>query len=469
MKRILIVEDEPVQQQILAALVGKKLGYEVAVAGQGKAALAMLAQAVEDEFSLVLLDVMMPEMDGFAVLRVIREKYPALPVLMLTAKSEAALAVKAIKEGAVDYIVKPPDANHLAVAIQNALRLQAMAAEIAKLRRDKEGTLQFSDLVGYQAGLAKAVAQGRRAAITEAPVLLMGETGVGKELFARAIHGEGTRAGGPFIAVNCGAIPENLVESTLFGHEKGAFTGAISKSLGKFREAEGGTLFLDEVSELPVAAQVKLLRVLQQKEVEPVGAGRALRVDVRIISATNRDLRAEVKAGRFREDLYFRLHVLPLAVPPLRERGEDIVTLAGHFLEHAAAVEMLPPKQLAADALDYLRHASWPGNVRELENLMRRVLVLCEESVIHRRYLQAVHEGAGEVILTVPAAVPAPGNPVIELWENNRFKSMARIEAEAMQRALAQYDGNITHAAAALGIAKSTFYRKVKEQQRGEA
>lgn len=473
MHRILIAEDEPVQQRMLASLLERKFGYEVTVAGNGQEAIVAINHAsAQHPFSAALLDINMPVMDGFAALKTLRRSHPNLPVIMLTAQTDTGTAVKAIKEGAIDFIVKPPEPEHLGITLANVLRMQAMANELSKTKRVQEGALLFSDLIGHQSGLARIVAQGHRAALTEAPVLIHGETGVGKELFARALHGESGRMGGAFVAINCGAIPENLVESTLFGHEKGAFTGAVSKALGKFREAEGGTLFLDEVAELPLSAQVKLLRVLQQSEVEPVGAGKPVKVDVRVISATHRDLRSEVRAGRFREDLYFRLNVLPVTLPALRERREDIPQLARYFLERAVAVDRLPAKTLTAQALAYLQKQSWAGNVRELENLMRRVLVLCEPEQIDAPALAAIYES--DDIPATPSVSSPPLHDASAEWltldlqtQQDQFKSLQGMEYEIIERVLNHYAGNITRAADALGLAKSTFYRKLAEIKKG--
>ena len=287
-------------------------------------------------------------------------------------------------------------------------------------------------------------------------MLITGESGVGKELFARAIHGSSKRSGQAFIAVNCGAIPENLVESTLFGHEKGSFTGAINKNIGKFREAEGGTIFLDEVGELPLETQVKLLRVLQQKEVEPVGAANSIPINVRIISATNRDLEEEVKSGTFREDLYFRLNVLQLELCALRERREDIPALAAHFIERFCAREGLPFKDLSTAALVLLKQNDWPGNVRQLENTIHRAMVVVEGNIID----------ADDFKTLPPSITPQNHFPVspasVFMSETGTLKPLERIEQDAIHFALAHFDGNITKAAEALGMAKSTFYKKIK-------
>jgi DNA-binding NtrC family response regulator len=296
-------------------------------------------------------------------------------------------------------------------------------------------------------------------------VLISGETGVGKELFARAIHGESRRSGGPFVALNCGAIPENLVESVLFGHEKGAFTGAIAKSLGKFREADGGTLFLDEIGELPPEAQVKLLRVLQQREVDPVGATLPVRVNVRVLSATHRDLRGDITAGRFREDLFFRLNVLPIRLPSLRERQEDIMALAQFFIGQLAAREGLPAKRLSVEALEYLQQQRWPGNVRELENLMHRALVLSDLPEISRSVLKSLHDPVSteEPSRAAPVFTTEHQASLLSLLNSKGdFRSMAELEQEIIQAALKHKNGNVSRAAQSLSISKATFYRKIK-------
>lgn len=452
---LLIAEDDPLQRRILCRMLDKHLGYHVIECAHGRELLTKLHESHIDAVDAILLDIHMPVMDGFETLRLLRRERPDIPVLMLTGTDDTAVAVKAIKEGAHDFIVKPPDVERLGVVLANAVRLSALTREVARLKRDKEGTLTFRDLIGHTGGLAETVALGRKAAASDVPVLVLGETGVGKELFARAIHGESRRMGSPFIAINCGAIPENLVESTLFGHEKGSFTGATARTIGKFREADGGTIFLDEIAELPLDAQVKLLRVLQQREVEPVGAARPVPVNVRILSATHRDLKAEVAAGRFREDLYFRLNVLPIPMPPLRARGDDILALAQHFITRFAAAEAMPVKPLSAEALSHLRRYPWPGNVRELENVVHRALVLSDAEQIDAGQLAWMHE---------PLAPASSEMAALSLHHpDGRFKTMEDIEAEAIASALVHYEQNISRAAEALGIAKSTFYRKLKE------
>lgn len=461
---LLAAEDDEMQRNVLALALGKRLGYQATIVNNGQEAINAVINSDVETYSAVLLDICMPVMDGFEALKHIRHYRPDLPVIMLTANSDTNTAVKAIKNGAYDFLPKPLDLEHLALVLKNAIHTHTLTQEVSRLRRDKEGAFRFHDLIGYDDGLAPAVNYGRKAALSDVPVLISGETGVGKEQFARAIHGESRRLGAPFIAVNCGAIPENLVESILFGHEKGAFTGAVARTVGKFREAEGGTLLLDEVGELPLEAQVKLLRAVQQQEVEPVGAAQPVKVNVRIISATHRDLKQDVRAGRFREDLYFRLNVLPIALLPLRERQNDILPLAEYFLQCLAAAEMHIPKTLAPDACTYLMHYPWPGNVRELENLMHRAFVLCDGETIRQEQLQELHAMDGELHDYGTLESSPSTAPFITLRQpDGSYKTIHDIEAEAMETVLHLHGGNITRAAEALKMAKSTFYRKMQE------
>ena len=458
---LLIAEDEPVQRHILASGMSKKFGYRIITAENGKEVLATLQKSNVGEIDAVILDISMPHMDGFETLKHIRKFRPDLPVLMLTAQDGTDTAVKAIKLGAIDFMVKPPDITHLDISLKNAIKMARLSREIARLKRDQIGALAFDDLIGSAQGLKDVVAYGRKAAASDIPVLIMGDTGVGKELFARALHGESRRVGAPFVAINCGAIPHNLVESILFGHEKGAFTGASNKTLGKFRDAEGGTIFLDEIGELPLDAQVKLLRVLQQKEVEPVGGGKTVKVNVRVLSATNRDLKSEVKHGKFREDLYFRISVLPITIPLLRNRREDIIPLANHFLQKHSAADGVQLKELSVDAKEYLLGCSWPGNIRELEGLMHRAIVLCDSELIDGKQLADIHDPAQSTTNNQASSTSPPH--VSLLNESGRFKTMGEIEAEAIAQSLAHHNNNISAAASALNIAKSTFYRKIKD------
>src|ERR1700760_1513238 len=375
-ERVLIVDDDPVARRLVENMVSRA-GYEPVIAEGGDLALALLTGG-KARIDCVILDLVMPDLDGLGVLARMREAGIEAPVIVQTAHGGIDNVVSAMRAGAVDFVVKPAGAERLQVSLRNALATRALEGELNRIKRSRSGTLTFKDIVTHSTRMLCVLRTAEKAAASSIAVLIEGESGVGKELIARAIHGSGERRAKPFVAVNCGAIPENLVESVLFGHEKGAFTGAAERHAGKFLEATGGTLFLDEIGELPLAAQVKLLRALQEGEVDPVGAKKPVKVDVRIISATNRDLVADVKSGRFREDLFYRLHVFPITVPPLRDRPEDVPDLVRHFLVRFNAEEGKRIRVVAADAMALLARCSWPGNVRQLENAIFRAVVLAE-------------------------------------------------------------------------------------------
>src|SRR5688500_5106592 len=376
-ERILVVDDDPVQRRLLQSMLARN-GYDVVIAESGDAAAAMLTGADAGDIDAVVLDLVMPDLDGLGVLARLRDAGLTVPVIVQTAHGGIDNDVSAMRAGATDLAVKPVGADGLELRLRDALATKALESEIQRIKRSHSATLTFKDIITRSQRMHAVLRQAEKAAGSAIPVLIEGRSGVGKELIARAIHGSGERRARPFVAVNCGAIPDNLVESILFGHEKGAFTGATDKHTGKFVEAHGGTLFLDEVGELPPPAQVKLLRAIQEGEVEPVGARKPQKVDVRLISATNRDLIADVKDGRFREDLFYRLHVFPITVPALAERPEDIPELARHFLARFAAEEGKRIRRLDGDALALLSSYRWPGNVRQLENAVFRAVVLAD-------------------------------------------------------------------------------------------
>ena len=407
---ILIVDDDPVQRRLLENMA-QKFGYTAMTAESGEQAIRILTET--PRVDCMVLDLVMPDLDGLAVLARMREAGSAVPVIVQTAHGGIDNVISAMRAGAIDFVVKPASAERLQVSIRNALSTSALAGELQRMKRSQSGTLTFKDLVTRSAAMRPALKNAEKAASSSIPVLIEGESGVGKEIIARAIHGSGERRAKPFVAVNCGAIPDNLVESILFGHEKGAFTGATEQHAGKFVEASGGTLFLDEVGELPPAAQVKLLRAVQEGEVEAVGGRKPVKVDVRLISATNRDLIADVKAGRFREDLFYRLHVFPISVPPLRDRPEDIADLARHFLARFGAEEGKAIRAITSEALSLLSTYRWPGNVRQLENAVFRAVVLAEGPAIgvaEFPQIAALTQGGGEMpaIDTAPALVAIP-------------------------------------------------------------
>jgi DNA-binding NtrC family response regulator len=463
--RVLIVDDEPTQRRLLDAALGRQ-GFEVEMAEDGASALARLTQADAAEIDVVLLDLVMPEMDGLAVLERLRPEHPDLPVIVLTAKSGIEVIVGVMRAGAADFVPKPVSPERLRVSVENAIKMRALTGEVTRLSRRVEGALTFDDLVGSSSAMTEAVELAKRAADSSISVLLDGESGVGKEMFARAIQGSGERAGKPFVAVNCGAIPENLIESILFGHEKGAFTGASERHIGKFREADGGTLFLDEIGELRLDMQVKLLRALQEKEIDPIGGKQAVSVDVRVMSATNRELQRLIAEGTFREDLYYRLNVFPIRIPPLRERREDILPLAEYFLRTVAMSEQRPARRISVQAAQLLIGASWPGNVRQLENVMFRAVVLCQGKELAARDFPQIGDEPPPANVVAGEAAPTnferrntPG--LMEL--KGEIRPLAEVEADLIRLALERYDGRMSEVARRLGIGRSTLYRKVKE------
>jgi len=500
---VLIVDDDPVQRRLLEALV-ERLGYRALVAEGGDAAMHFLTGPTPARVDCLVLDMVMPDLDGLGVLARMREAGLDIPVIVQTAHGGIDNAVSAMRAGATDFVVKPAGAERLQVSLRNALATRRLAGELQRLKRRRDGTLSISDVISRSATMRPVLYAADKAASSTIPVLIDGESGVGKELIARAVHGSGARREMPFIAVNCGAMPENLVESILFGHEKGAFTGATEKHTGKFLEADGGTLFLDEVGELPPAAQVKLLRALQEGEIEPVGGRKAVKVDVRIVSATNRDLIADVKAGRFREDLFYRLHVFPIMVPPLRQRVDDIPDLARHFLARIAAEEGKRVRTIDRDALDLLSAYRWPGNVRQLENAIFRAVVLSDgealgvaefpqiaaqlgaraadagatidpDSITMQPALSPIAEPSPPLAAAWPEAgdttgahgrAPSPltdSAPALRLTDaRGDVRTIDDIEREVIRFAISHYRGQMSEVARRLKIGRSTLYRKLE-------
>jgi DNA-binding NtrC family response regulator len=482
---VLIVDDDPVQRRLLEAMVGR-FGYQAVTAEGGDAALAALGGA--QRIDCVILDLVMPDLDGLGVLARMGEAGLDMPVIVQTAHGGIDNVVSVMRAGATDFVVKPASPERLQVSLGNALATRRLAGELQRLKRSRDGTLTIADVVTRSEGMRKVLAAAEKAAASAIPALVEGESGVGKELIARAIHGSGARRAKPFVAVNCGALPEALVESILFGHEKGAFTGAIDKHTGKFVEADGGTLFLDEVGELPLPAQVKLLRALQEGEVEPVGARKSVKVDVRIISATNRDLIADVKAGRFREDLFYRLHVFPISVPPLRLRTEDIAELARHFLARIAAEEGKRVRAIEPEALALLAAYRWPGNVRQLENAIFRAVVLADgERIGISEFPQIAAQVGTDSITAQPMIDPSPAiaaawpdareaadssgqnvvepaTPALRLTDaHGEVRPLDEIERDVIRFAIAHYREQMSEVARRLKIGRSTLYRKLED------
>jgi DNA-binding NtrC family response regulator len=477
-KTILVVDDDPTQRRLLQAVLERE-SYAVVHAESGGEAIDRLTKGGGAD--VVLLDLVMPGLSGLEALAELRTAGVTTPVIVLTANGGIETVVRAMQAGAQDFFVKPVGPERLLVGVRNALQMTQLTAEIGRLKKRVTGRSSFDDMVGDSEPMRMVKALGQRAAKSSIPVLITGESGVGKEVIARALHGASDRAGKPFIAVNCGALPANLVESILFGHEKGAFTGAHEKHAGKFVEANGGTLFLDEIGELPLDMQVKLLRALQEGEVDPVGGKRPVKVDVRIVSATNRDPAQQVKEGAFREDLFYRLNVFPIEAPALRERREDIPALVDHFIARFNVEEGKRVTGCSAETLALLQGHDWPGNVRQLENAVYRALVLADSPLLQPHDFPAISGVAvpldsmtaapvGETTSEPTTAAPSTDDdgqhdsPVRITDERGHVRTLEEIERDLIQHAIEVYSGHMSEIARRLGIGRSTLYRKVREQ-----
>jgi DNA-binding NtrC family response regulator len=438
----------------LLRTVLSRAGHSTVEAADGKAAIATLAK---EPIDVVVTDLAMPHADGFEVLRRSRELQPRTPVIMLTASGSIRDCVEAMRAGAFNFLSKPFHPRDLQEVIERALRARTSAASNAPLPPDAdEGHPQVA-LVGDSPSLREVIDLVERVARTNATVLVTGESGTGKEVVARLLHGSSGRTAGPFVAINCGAIPETLIESELFGHAKGAFTGATEARAGKFVQAHGGTLFLDEIGELALSMQVKLLRVLQEREVTPVGESRPRAIDVRIVAATNVDLEAMVRDGRFRRDLYYRLEVLPIHLPALRERIDDIPLLARHFLD-AANRRLGARVDVAEDAMALIKLYPWPGNVREMENLIERLVILNRSGTITAADLPARVRGDHSTTAVATAAAELARGSI------DLTATLAAIEASLIEQALRQSKGNRTRAAESLGLSRTTLLDKLKRR-----
>ncbi|HEX6939322.1 MAG TPA: sigma-54 dependent transcriptional regulator [Longimicrobiales bacterium] len=445
MAAILVVDDEANIRRMVARLLEAE-GYRVREAAEGRAAVAAVE---EEEPDVVLLDLAMPELDGLAALRALRERRPELPVVMMSGRATLGDAVQATKAGAFHFIEKPLNPEAVLLTIRGALELRR-ARELSRVLVADLGS--GPDLIGSSAAMREIRELIAQVAPTDARVLITGESGTGKELVAAALHAQSRRADGPFVRVNSAAIPRELVESEMFGHERGAFTGAVERRRGRFELADGGTLFLDEVAELGAEAQAKLLRALESGEVERVGGQEPIRVDVRVLAATNRDLRAQIAAGRFREDVYYRLNVIPIHLPPLRERIEDVPALAAHFLARLQARHGLVPPVLTEEALDRMRRYAWPGNVRELANVCERLTILYPGGEVGAREVASMlpEGGAG-------TAAGVHGGEGASLAERLDAYERALIRA-----ALDESNGNVAVAARRLGTDRANLYRRMR-------
>jgi len=448
---ILIVDDEASARGGLKTLLADE-GYEVSEAADGEQGLARIAELDPD---VVLADVRMPVRDGLSMLRVARERGSGSAFVMMTAFANVETAVEAMRAGAENYLSKPVDFASVLVFLEKALEKRRLAREAAGLRERVRDRYRLEGMVGESADLQSVFDVIRRAAPTKATVLILGESGTGKELVAQALHEQSPRKDKPFVKVACAALSESLLESELFGHERGSFTGAVGRREGRFEAADGGTLFLDEIGEISAGVQVKLLRVLQTREFERVGGSAAVQVDVRIVAATNRDLAAEVKAGRFREDLYYRLNVVAVTLPPLRKRKADIPALAAHFMERFAKAYGKDIRGLAPGTLQALVSHEWPGNVRELENAVERAVVLCNGPQLTADDLPATLRGPRPAARDAAGLIPGA--------------AMAEIEREAILRTLEMVGGSTSRAAEVLGISVRKIQYRLKEYSTGPA
>jgi two-component system nitrogen regulation response regulator NtrX len=449
---LLIVDDEPGIRKTLTGILSDE-GYSVQSAESGEEALRILRS---QPVSLVLLDIWMPGQDGIETLKRIHDLYPGIVVVMMSGHGTIETAVRATKLGAYDFIEKPLSLEKLVLLIQHALRERRLTEENRSLRRDLERRFE---LVGHSPAVMRLRELIKMAAGTHSRVLITGESGTGKELVARSIHSQSGRADKPYVEVNCAAIPESLIESELFGYEKGAFTGAVGSRAGRFEAADGGTLFLDEIGDMAVATQAKVLRALQEQRFYRVGGNRPIEVDVRIIAATNKNLTDEIRKGGFREDLYYRLNVLMLNLPPLRERKEDIPLLADHFIEWFVEEQGVRPKTMTEEAIEILKGYSWPGNVRELRNLVERLMILVPRSVITAADVDLLMEPTA---LTQPST-PVPGQTAALSSSGSSLReARASFEREWILKKLEEQGWNISKTADVLQIERSHLHRKIK-------
>ncbi|OGG45084.1 MAG: Fis family transcriptional regulator [Candidatus Handelsmanbacteria bacterium RIFCSPLOWO2_12_FULL_64_10] len=456
MSRILIVEDNETMRTGVA-LVVERMGHEAVAVASGPEGLARLR---EGAFDLVITDYRMEGMDGLAVLEAVKRERPETDVVLITAHGTVEIAVEAMKKGAVDFIAKPFPPDELRLRVEKALAFrearqarERLDEENRYLREEIGGRYNFGEMVGRSAQMQEVFARVQKVAASDSSVLIYGESGTGKELVARAIHQQSTRRDGPFVKVNCGALPRELVESELFGHEKGAFTGAVRQKKGKFELAGGGTIFLDEVGDIPLEVQVNLLRVLQEKEFDRVGGEKTLTAEVRVVAATNRPLKEMVAQGTFREDLFYRLEVIPIRLPPLRDRKEDIPLLVEHFLHKKCSEMSRPDKRITPEAMAALTGYGWPGNVRELENVIERTIVLSDGEEI----------GPGDLPLAAEAEREGVERPALPEGEIPLNRMLDDLERQLIERAMERAGGVKARAAQMLGIKTSALYYKLEK------
>jgi len=457
---VLIVEDDKVQSKIFSSAIMSMVGYKVSFAETG-AEMMNLIRKTNHGIDMIILDLLLPDVDGIELIKQSNTIFPKIPIIINTAHGDVEKAISALRMGVIDFVEKKDGVKRLQLAVENVRRISNLQKEVLRLKRASDGRITFDDIIGSSQAVKKTKEIAQKASLSNIPILINGQSGVGKELFARAIHCNSNRGGKPFIAINCGAIPENLVESILFGHEKGSFTGALQKTIGKFREADGGTLFLDEVGELKLDIQVKLLRALQEEEVEPVGSSEVVKTDVRLLSATNIDLKKAVADGSFREDLYYRLNVFPFDIPSLSERSGDIPELLEYFCQKISISEQCTYSGLTDEVKVALSKYAWPGNIRQLENASYKAVVLSNNYILDiedfDHILGTTKENNEKKI------VEEDDNQISILNEVDHFKTLAQLEEETIRAALKFYNWQISEVARRLSIGRSTLYRKIEE------
>lgn len=446
-KRIMVVDDDKNIRRMIDIILTNTKGFEVIQVANGEACLRKLDEEGAD---LVLLDLQMPGIDGIETLTRIKQQHQLLPVVIMTAHGTIERAVASMKLGSYDFLTKPFPAERLKVTVKNALEASQLETEVQSLRSELKDRYQFKNIVGHSGVMQEVFRAVEKVVDSDVTVLIQGESGTGKELFARAIHNQNkTRKDKPFVAVNCTALPESLLESELFGHEKGAFTGAASRRIGKFEMADGGTVFLDEIGEMSQVIQAKILRVLQEREFERLGGNELVKVNIRLISATNKNLEEEVRKGTFREDLFYRISVFPIKLPPLRERKEDISLLATQFLKRYSQREVKNVERVHPEALKTLMNYHWPGNVRELENAVERAVVITGTREIQTSDL--------------PPHIAATSKEEMAYPEESLPQWIEKLEVDVLRKTLLEFEGNISQAAKKLGIGRATIYRKAKK------
>lgn len=450
--QILLIDDEPHNLQALSLLLGNT-GYQVTTAASGEEALDILKNAT---FETVITDLFLPGVSGMDILKHVKEHSPFTSVILITGNASAETAVEAMKEGAFDYITKPFNFEKLKVQVAKAIEKNQLVSENLYLRQQLRGKYRFDNIIGNSPAMQTVFTRIEKIVQTDSTILILGESGTGKELVARAIHFNGPRKDKPFVAINCGGIPSELLESELFGHVRGSFTGAVSEKMGKFEAAQGGTIFLDEIGTMPMPLQMKLLRVLQEHEVEKVGSTKKIKLDVRVISATNANLEEDIRQGRFREDLFYRLNVIPISLPPLRERREDIALLAQYFLQKSCREMKCPLKILTPEAVKALEHWDWPGNVREMENVIERSVALTDGDRIDTKDLPP-NFGGKEGIHSTELFHPKVTEEGIDMPA-----IIEEMEKGMIIEALHLAEGVKARAASLLGLNRTTLVQKIK-------